>query len=166
MADDFIRRKDAIQAILDLPNCSNGYSDAYDKQCIIDMLEEVPAADVRKQKWIQCSERLPEETHEKRTETHECDYIERQAAIDALKDWYDGMIISSFRGVEKVIKALPSAQPEPLTDKEQRIFLAAMGREEKVCEEVDRNYVREPYEDSLVRVCKEIRRKVKGALWI
>ena len=63
------------------------------------------------------------------------------------------------------LKKLPSAQPEPLTDKEQRIFLAAMGREEKVCEEVDRNYVGEPYEDSLVRVCKEIRRKVKGALW-
>lgn len=62
------------------------------------------------------------------------------------------------------ITVLP-AQPEPLTDKEQRIFLAAMGREEKVCEEVDRNYVREPYEDSLMRVCKEIRRKVKGALW-
>jgi len=64
-----------------------------------------------------------------------------------------------------VVKGMPSAQPEPLTDKEQRIFLAAMGREEKVCEEVDRNYVREPYEDSLMRVCKEIRRKVKGALW-
>ena len=59
----------------------------------------------------------------------------------------------------------PSAQPEPLTNKEQRIFLAAMEREEKVCEEVDRNYVREPYEDSLMSVCKEIRRKVKGALW-
>lgn len=58
-----------------------------------------------------------------------------------------------------------SAQPEPLTDKEQRIFLAAMGREEKVCEEVDRNYVREPYEDSLMSVCREIKRKVKGALW-
>lgn len=55
------------------------------------------------------------------------------------------------------------AQPEPLTDKEQRIFLAAMGREEKVCEEVDRNY--EPYEDSLMSVCREIKRKVKGALW-
>lgn len=63
------------------------------------------------------------------------------------------------------VKQLSSAQPEPLTDKEQRIFLAAMEREEKVCEEVDRNYVREPYEDSLMRVCKEIRRKVKGALW-
>ena len=63
------------------------------------------------------------------------------------------------------IKDLPSAHPEPLTDKEQRIFLAAMEREEKICEEVDRNYVREPYEDSLMRVCREIRRKVKGALW-
>lgn len=60
-----------------------------------------------------------------------------------------------------------SAQPEPLTDKEQRIFLAAMGREEKVCKQVDEECrdCREPYEDSLVRVCHEIVRKVKGALW-
>ena len=40
------------------------------------------------------------------------DLIERRAVIEALKDWYNGMIISSFRGVEKVIKNLPSAQPE------------------------------------------------------
>lgn len=58
-------------------------------------------------------------------------------------------------------KNMPSAQQEPLTDEEQRIFLAAMGREEKVCAGVDRNHD----EDRLVRVCKEIRRKVKGALW-
>ena len=49
------------------------------------------------------------------------DTISRRAAIDALKNWYDGMIISSFRGVEKVIKALPSAQPEsnwiPVSDR-------------------------------------------------
>ena len=66
------------------------------------------------------------------------------------------------------IESLPSAQPEPLTDKEQRIFLAAMGREEKVCKQVDDECrdCREPYEDSLVRVCHEIARKVKGALWI
>ena len=62
-----------------------------------------------------------------------------------------------------LVITMPPAQPEPLTDKEQRIFLAAMRREEKVCEGADR--MREPYEDSLVRVCKEIRRKVKGALW-
>ena len=58
-------------------------------------------------------------------------------------------------------------QPEPLTDKEQRIFLAAMAREEKVCKQVDIEYrnCRESYEDSLVRTCHEITRKVKGALW-
>ena len=95
------------------------------------------------------------------------DLIDRHAAIDLVDqhifyDDYDNMDeISLIDG----LRSLPSAQPEPLTDKEQRIFLAAMAREEKVCEEVDRNYVREPYEDSLMRVCKEIRRKVKGALW-
>lgn len=62
---------------------------------------------------------------------------------------------------------MPSAQQELLTDKEQRIFLAAMGREEKVCKQVDEECrdCREPYEDSLVRTCHEITRKVKGALW-
>ena len=98
------------------------------------------------------------------------DLISRQAAIEAVSDlyWMDERLLNFKKEIGATfdkIKALPSAQPEPLTDKEQRIFLAAMGREEKVCEEVDRNYVREPYEDSLVRVCKEIRRKVKGALW-
>ena len=59
-----------------------------------------------------------------------------------------------------------STQPEPLTDKEQRIFLTAMAREEKVCKQVDDECRdRTPYEVSLVHVCREIRRKVKGALW-
>ena len=62
---------------------------------------------------------------------------------------------------------LDDLQPEPLTDKEQRIFLAAMGREEKVCKQVDEECrdCREAYEDSLVKTCHEIIRKVKGALW-
>ena len=65
------------------------------------------------------------------------------------------------------IERVPSAQSEPLTDKEQRIFLAAMGREKKVCKKVDEECrdCREPYEDSLVHVCHEIIRKVKGTLW-
>ena len=105
------------------------------------------------------------------------DLIERQKAIEAVEHITSSMSVcvntDECHGMNRMqrqavieLANLPSAQPEPLTDKEQRIFLAAMGREEKVCEEVDRNYVREPYEDSLVRVCKEIRRKVKGALWI
>ncbi len=110
------------------------------------------------------------------------DTISRREALKAMDTWDkfgcdpDGKLVRydddkhyipyvHYEDMVHAIKALPSAQSEPLTDKEQRIFLAAMGREEKICEEVDRNYVWEPHEDSLMRVCKEIRRKVKGALW-
>lgn len=54
---------------------------------------------------------------------------------------------------------------EPLTDKEQRIFLAAIERERKVCKEVDDQYAHEPCEVLLTKVCSEIERKVKKALW-
>ena len=40
------------------------------------------------------------------------DLISRQAAIDAAKDWYDGLICGSFKGLKKRLEALPSAQPE------------------------------------------------------
>lgn len=92
------------------------------------------------------------------------DTISRQAAIDAVCEYCEYYYNEN---VIQTIQDLPPAQPEPLTDKEQRIFLAAMGREEKVCKEVDEEYrdCREPYEDSLVKVCREIMRKVKGALW-
>lgn len=97
------------------------------------------------------------------------DFISRQAAIDAVGKYLkkDGDVITIADVVDAAVAIgmLPSAEPEPLTDKEQRIFLAAMAREEKVCEEVDRNYTREPYEDSLVGICREIERKVKDALW-
>ena len=102
------------------------------------------------------------------------DLIERCAVIELLSDrrcntnCFDESEQKIYEELSKAIedvKDLPSAPPEPLTDKEQRIFLAAMAREEKVCEEVDRNYIREPYEDSLMSVCREIKRKVKGALW-
>ena len=106
------------------------------------------------------------------------DLISRRDAIDALKIAYwdndiqsakdDPCIVDAMTDwAIRQVKALPSAQPETLTDKEQRIFLAAMGREEKICKEVDDECrdCREPYEDSLVRTCHEIIRKVKGALW-
>ena len=38
-------------------------------------------------------------------------------AIDAAKDWYEGLICGSFRGLEKRLKSLPSAQPERKTGK-------------------------------------------------
>lgn len=102
--------------------------------------------------------------------------ISRQAAIEYFMtntNWHDedGYEIHDAEDKRALLKSyfdgIPPAQPEPLTDKEQRIFLAAMGREEKVCKQTDEECrdCREPYEDSLVYVCKEIVRKVKGALW-
>ena len=41
---DLISRQAAIQAILDMRDCYNGFSDTYDKAEIIGMLEEVPPA--------------------------------------------------------------------------------------------------------------------------
>ena len=99
-----------------------------------------------------------------------CVLISRKAAIEICEkaiDLWDGQLGSgALMAVKENIQNLPSVQPESLTDKEQRIFLAAMGREEKVCKEVDENLpLKEPYEDSLVQICREIVRKVKGALW-
>lgn len=89
------------------------------------------------------------------------DLIDRAQALNAINASSD--LERAWGNVAK----LPSAQPEPLTDKEQRIFLAAMAREEEVCRKTDDECrdCREPYEDSLVRTCHEITRKVRGALW-
>lgn len=98
------------------------------------------------------------------------DLISRQGLLNALNKYRiekmsEGKDVSLvWECIDKVLQE-PSAQPKPFTDNEQRIFLAAMAREEKVCREADRNYARKPYVDSLVWICKEIRRKVKGALW-
>ena len=43
---DYISREAAIKEILDLHDCYNGFSDTYDKACIVGALEEVPTADV------------------------------------------------------------------------------------------------------------------------
>ena len=40
------------------------------------------------------------------------DTISRQAAIDAAKDWYEGLICGSVNGLIKRLNALPSVQPE------------------------------------------------------
>lgn len=42
---ELIDRKRAIKAILDLPNCPNGFSDMYDKARIISELKELPTID-------------------------------------------------------------------------------------------------------------------------
>lgn len=118
------------------------------------------------------------ETHDKRTESHACDLIDRQssyscsheddticrrAAVDAMFAKMPGL---TFGDVLQILHELPSAQPEPLTGKEKMIFLAAMAKEENICKQIDDEYRDcELYEDSLVRACQEIERKVRGALW-
>lgn len=59
-ACDLINREQAIDAVKDLPNCRNGFSDTYDKACIIGVLEDLPTAQPH---WIPCSERLPEDSN-------------------------------------------------------------------------------------------------------
>ena len=49
---DLIERQTAINAIDELPNCYNGYSDTYDKSYIIGVLEELPSAEQKMGKWI------------------------------------------------------------------------------------------------------------------
>lgn len=98
-------------------------------------------------------------------------YVKLDDVIQLLLEWADGYgyIENKTTTAIEELKQLPAV--EPLTDKEQRIFLAAMGRELDICRAVDRKYedCREPYEDrykdSLVYVCQEIKRKVKRALW-
>ena len=41
---NLISRREAIKAIEDLQDCYNGFSDTYDKACIIGVLEELPSA--------------------------------------------------------------------------------------------------------------------------
>lgn len=58
---DLISRREAIKAIDDLPNCYNGFSDTYDKACIIGALEELPSAE----QWIPVKWREPTEEESK-----------------------------------------------------------------------------------------------------
>lgn len=55
------------------------------------------------------------ETHDKRTETHACDCVERQAAIDAtlkmFNAWYGGSLKRDGE-IRARFSALPSAQPQ------------------------------------------------------
>ena len=54
LATDCISRQAAIKAIEDLQDCYNGFSDTYDKACIIGVLEELPAVQTERKtgKWV------------------------------------------------------------------------------------------------------------------
>lgn len=87
----------------------------------------------------------------------------REEAIDVLKKNYPDSCFELLReAVDIAIKSLK--QPEILTYEEQCIFLAAMRREYKLCEKIDKNPDL-PSKNSLSFICKEIMRKVKATLW-
>ena len=44
------------------------------------------------------------------------DAISRQAAIDVARDWYEGLICGSFKGLEKRLRALPSSTARTTVD--------------------------------------------------
>ena len=61
MGGDYISREAAKKEILDLHDCYNGFSDTYDKACIVGALEEVPTADVvevRHGRWYKTTENI------------------------------------------------------------------------------------------------------------
>ena len=50
---DLISRQTAIKAIEDLQDCYNGFSDTYDKACIIGVIEEVPSIEpIKHGRWL------------------------------------------------------------------------------------------------------------------
>lgn len=57
---DLISRQAAIKAIEDLQDCYNGFSDTYDKACIIGVIEEVPSIEpIKHGRWIYDDEAYP-----------------------------------------------------------------------------------------------------------
>ena len=72
-----IDANDLIKAILDFPNCENGYSDAYDKEFIVCEIEEQPTVDAIPVEWI-----------EEYMNNHMFKFSDRWMAMDwMLNDW-------------------------------------------------------------------------------
>ena len=98
---DTISRKMAIDAFVKY--VADGYAESpNDFEGYMEIVKKLPSAQP--------------ETHDKRTETHECDLISRQAAIDAVAKWfYDVFGIKESDGTATIFKRLrelPSAQPQ------------------------------------------------------
>ena len=59
--------------------------------------------------------------------------ITKQAAIDAARDWYEGLICGSFKGLEKRLRALPSAQPEIIRCRDCKHYADNRVPQEQMC---------------------------------
>ena len=102
---DLISRQAAIDAAAIPPEWDGMYIQDLNGR-IREALEQLPSAQ-------------PEKRTEERTETHECDLISRQAAIDAaaIPPEWDGMYIQDLNGrIREALEQLPSAQPQACDD--------------------------------------------------
>lgn len=49
---DYISRSKLIKAVENLKDCYNGFSDTYDKACIIGLIDEQPSVERKHGKWF------------------------------------------------------------------------------------------------------------------
>ena len=49
-----------VKAVEDLPNCYNGFSDTYDKACIIGLIDEQPTISPKTGRWYAVTKEMPE----------------------------------------------------------------------------------------------------------
>ena len=91
--------------------------------------------------------------------------LKPKGSYNPVKYTYEyGYVVS----VDDLLNSEP-VEIESLTDEEKRIFLAAMGKEENLCQNIEELWeklnLRSADDIDLIKVCKEIERKVKKALW-
>ena len=92
-----------------------------DIRLIYDHIDDMPTVTINDHpdeiKVTNCnykSSAQPEKRTEERTETHACDCISRQSAIEAYGDWYveEGTAEGFIGTVKQLLEGLPSAQPD------------------------------------------------------
>lgn len=122
--DDLISRQEAIDAVENI-DCSDGVGISALKCEAVDdgvtAIKALPSAQP--------------ETHEERTETHACDCISRQAAIDALEeerypcesDYDEGYLSMLDKAIWIMQEWLPSAQPD-MSEYSDKLWKAAYER--------------------------------------
>ena len=96
----------------------------------------------------------------------------REEAVEILKSLMTLKNISFLHFSQRLalgmaIEALSQSEKEVLTDTEKRIFSAAMCRERRICEQVEKEWAHIPSDMGmpLVPVVDEIERKVRTTLW-
>lgn len=110
---DLISRKAAMKLI---ESESRVWGEEYGIIDVLHDLEDFPSAE-------------PEKHTEERTETHACDLISRQAAIDAYGDWYveEGTEEGFIGTVKQLLEGLPPAEPEIIHCKDCKHYKTKQG---------------------------------------